>query len=241
MQYYGEFMFNENKIAVLGFNYLSDQKLISLIPIFIPDEVGPWAVKYTWIIKKDDPNFVKNYHSVQQNSKQNIRKETDHLSEHWKAFNALIINHGHLGNIVWRIKLTNIYSNTIDIIEIWRSRELIEQLFTFSKNMPVEIEQAIVHNSSVAPASSDLSSGGTGLINGSGLTCFDYNAPRVYTLENKTKLEKGIWDSGFDMRTWKTFPLISKSMAKEIFYRLLEMSKTNKNIKINTSLNEYLN
>jgi hypothetical protein len=51
-------MLNPNNITAIGYNELADDKEISLIPVFMPDNIGPWVLKYMWILKKDDPNFI---------------------------------------------------------------------------------------------------------------------------------------------------------------------------------------
>lgn len=234
-------MFNPDRVSVLGYNELSENAEIPLTPVFLPDNIGPWVLKYMWIIKKDDPNFIENYHNTSDGTKPNVRKNTIHLEDHWRAFNSVMVNNGHLGNIVWRIKLTNIYSNTIDIVEVWRSRDILDGIFAFKDKTQIDIEQATMINPKVAWASPELSKGGTGLKNGSGLTIDDDTAPKIYTLENKKLLAEGLWNSGFDMRIWKEYPLISKELALDIFYKLTTMSKSNPEIKINTGYNELLN
>lgn len=234
-------MLNPNNITAIGYNELAEDKEIPLIPVFMPDNIGPWVLKYMWILKKDDPNFINNYHNIASGTKNNVRKTTDYLGEHWRAFNSVIINNGHLGNIVWRIKLTNAYSKTVDIIEVWRSKEILDNIFSFTDSDTLEIEQATTINSEVSPAFTELSKGGTGLKNGTGLTINDDSAPKIYTLNNKTTLAKGLWYSGFDMRIWNEYPLISKELAIDIFYQLKKLSESNPDIKINTGYNLGLN
>jgi hypothetical protein len=153
----------------------------------------------------------------------------------------VIVNNGHLGNIVWRIKLTNTYSKTIDIIEVWRSKEILDNIFSFTDSDTLEIEQATTINSEVSPSFTELSKGGTGLKNGTGLTINDDSAPKIYTLNNKKTLAEGLWNSGFDMRIWNEYPLISKELAIDIFYQLKKLSESNTDIKINTGYNLGLN
>lgn len=241
MQYFGIQMLHPSNITAIGYNELAEDKEIPLIPVFIPDNIGPWVLKYMWILKKDDPNFINKYHNTALGTKNNVRKTTDYLGEHWRAFNSVIVNNGHLGNIVWRIKLTNTYSRTIDIVEVWRSKEILDNIFSFTDSDTVEIEQATTINSEVSPSFAELSKGGTGLKNGTGLTINDDSAPKIYTLNNKKTLAEGLWYSGFDMRIWNEYPLISKELAIDIFYQLKKLSESNPDIKINTGYNLGLN
>jgi len=234
-------MFNTQKISVSGHNGFSNEKFIDSIPLFIPDEQGPWAVRYLWITNQDK-NFLTNYHSVSQDgTKANIRKSSKHLGESWVPHNCLMINQGHLGNIVWRIKTSNPFNNSIDIIEVWRSREIIQDLFDFERQDYVNIEFATTHNPAVSPAKSNLTQGGTGLKNGSGLTIDDPDAPTVYKKEHSENLALGLAEIGFDLRHWIPYPLISKTQAVEIYKELESRSKTTDKISINTGWNPDLN
>jgi hypothetical protein len=50
-------MFNKDKKSVSGYNGLLPDILEESIPLFIPDELGPWAIRYLWIKKDQDDNF----------------------------------------------------------------------------------------------------------------------------------------------------------------------------------------
>ena len=233
-------MFNKEKKTVLGHNEYDSVPFKESIPLFIPDEKGPWAIRYKWI-KKDDENFLQNYHSTQAGVKANVRKSSAHLEKYWIPHNCLIINQGHLGNIVWRIKLDNPFNKSVDIIEVWRSKQIIEHVFEFDKNDRIFIEQATTFNPYVSPASPDISKGGTGLKDGSGLTVNNPDAPKFFTKEDSENLALGLIDLGFDIRSWKEYPEISKQQAIEIYKDLESRSKKNSKIKINTGWNPILN
>jgi hypothetical protein len=232
-------MFNKEKTSVLGFNRFDVKQYTPCIPLFIPDDGGPWAMRYIWMKNQDD-NFLENYHN-KTGTKANVRRSTSHLEQYWIPHNCLLINQGHLGNIVWRIKTTNPLNNSIDIIEVWRSRQHLDRLFSFTQGDTVEIEQATVINPEVAPASPDIRSGGTGLRNGSGLTVNDPDAPRVFTKQDSLALGQGLLDTGFDIRAWDNPPLISKEQAIDIYTELKERSLTNAHVNINTGWNPLLN
>jgi hypothetical protein len=234
-------MFNKDKKSVLGYNGLLPDILEESIPLFIPDELGPWAIRYLWIKKDQDDNFLENYHSNHDGIKSNVRKSSVNLEKYWIPHNALIINQGHLGNIVWRIKINNPFNNSVDVIEVWRSKEIIKNLFDFEKEDSVTIEQAIIANPFVTEAKSDITNGGTGLKNGSGLTINDSDAPRFFTKTDSCNLTKGLIELGFKIRSWEELPTISKKQAIEIYKELESRSKKNDKIKINTGWNPELN
>lgn len=234
-------MFNKDKKSVLGYNGLLPDILEESIPLFIPDELGPWAIRYLWIKKDQDDNFLENYHSNQDGIKSNVRKSSVNLEKYWIPHNAVIINQGHLGNIVWRIKINNPFNNSVDVIEVWRSNEIIKNLFNFEKDNSIEIEQATITNPFVAEAKFDISNGGTGLKNGSGLTINDLDAPKFFTKSDSYNLTKGLIELGFRIRSWEELPTISKKQAIEIYKELESRSKKNDKIKINTGWNPELN
>jgi hypothetical protein len=232
-------MFNKEKITVPGLNRFSSEEYVDCIPLFIPDECGPWAVRYIWM-KNNDDNFLENYHS-KTGVKANVRRSTAHLEQYWIPHNCLMINQGHLGNIVWRIKTTNPFNNSIDIIEVWRSRKHITDLFSFDHGDTMEIEQATQFNSQVAAASPDIKTGGTGLRNGSGLTINDNQAPRYFSKTDSEALGRGLYEIGFDIRSWNEFPMIGKQQAVDIYTELKTRSLTSKHVNINTGWNSELN
>lgn len=233
-------MFNKEKKTVLSYNEYSETPLTESIPLFIPDGIGPWAIRYKWI-KKNDENFLENYHNSQNGVKANVRKSSAHLEQYWIPHNCLIINQGHLGNIVWRIKIDNPFNKSVDVIEVWKSREIIERVFQFDYDDKITIEHAEKFNPYVAPASSDINQGGTGLKNGSGLTINDSDAPNFFTKEDSKNLTLGLIELGFDLRQWKECPEISKHQAIEIYKELEDRSRTTDKIKINTGWNPTLN
>lgn len=232
-------MFNKEKTAVPGLNRFSSSEYVDCIPLFIPDGAGPWAVRYIWM-KNNDDNFLENYHN-KTGAKANVRRSTAHLEQYWIPHNCLLINQGHLGNIVWRIKTTNPFNSSIDIIEVWRSRNHITDLFSFEHSDKIEIEQATEFNPKVSAASSDIKAGGTGLKNGSGLTIDDDQAPRYFTKQDSDALGLGLYETGFDIRSWDKFPGISKQQAIDIYTELKTRSITNEHININTGWNPLLN
>jgi hypothetical protein len=231
-------LFNTEKTTVFGYNEYSDQEEIECVPLFLPDNIGPWCLRYVWMKKRDDENFLSNYHSVGE-SKSNVRKSTIHLESSWIPYNCLMINQGHLGNIVWRIKVTNPWNQSVDIIEVWRDRQIIKENFLFEDRDVIEIEQAEIYNPEVQSAFSSLEQGGSGLKNGSGLTIGDPESPKFYTKDQSENLGRGLWESGFDIRTWKDYPLISKTRAIEVYDYFKE--KQSNNISINTGWNKNLN
>ena len=52
------------------------------------------------------------------------------------------------GNLVWRIKTHNPLANSIDYIEVWRSPEVLSQLFDFVGSDEVEVNKGIKRSKS---------------------------------------------------------------------------------------------
>lgn len=225
--------------TVKGINLLADQRSVDCIPLIYPDNEGPWALRYTWIKPRTDGEFTADYHKVEGGKKANIRSKTADVAEHWRAFNSLMINYGHLGDLVWRLKVTNPLNNSVDVVEVWRDRELIEDYFQFKHHDNVAIPQATVANPHVAPALTRIEDGGTGLKNGSGLTIHDPLAPRVYSRQDHEALSKAIWESGFEFRIWDEYPLISPAWAVAAYEHLT--SRVDLKVTINTGYNPTLN
>jgi hypothetical protein len=222
-------MNNHEKITVHGAHCESAE----CCPLFIADGLGPLALRYVFVSKQD---LAANYNS---GSGVNVRRSSSNLASYWRTHNSLIINQCHLGNIVFRIKAVNIINNSVDMIEVWRSRDIVDRLFN-SESDSIEIEQATVHNPEVRWARSDITQGGTGLVNGSGLTIDDPDSPRVWTRTDRNLLGLGLAELGFEIRTW--IDRISHDQADEVYRELVARSAIkDSGITINTGWNLDLN
>jgi hypothetical protein len=125
------------------------------------------------------------------------------------------------------------------MIEVWRSRDIVDRLFNSDADS-IQIEQATVHNPEVRPARSDVTQGGTGLVNGSGLTVDDPDSPRVWTRSERENLGRGLADLGFQIRTW--VDSISVEQARQVYLDLVDRSfSVDSGITINTGWNLDLN
>jgi hypothetical protein len=140
-----------------------------------------------------------------------------------------------LGNIVWRLKIINRVNQTVDMIEIWRTQDMAETLFSGEHN--VLIEQATVFNSAVTSARTELELGGTGLSTGSGLTCYDTNTPMIYTVKHHHDLTTGLNNLGYNIRTM--IKLISPEQAIDIYHQFVKLNSPD--VTINTGWNVDLN
>lgn len=220
-------MFNTEKIQYLVSGSLTDPEYHT--PLFVPDEIGPWAVRYVFIKKSD---LSQQYNS---GSGSNIRSSSSHLNESWRAHNALMINQCHLGNVVWRLKIINRIDQTVDMIEVWRTINMATTLF--SGDHDIEIEQATVLNPAVTPARTELELGGTGLSTGSGLTINDVDTPLVYTKQHHDNLITGLNLMGFEIRTM--IKLISPKQAIDVYHQFVELNSPD--ITVNTGWNSDLN
>jgi hypothetical protein len=106
----------------------TDQQMLSLID---PDNKGPWAVRYLWVQHLyNNELFCKNYFdpSLSQ-AGLNIRKQTANLSTEWSAHNRIFEESALSGDLVWRVKIGNPTSTSIDYIEVWKSLEVLEKHF----------------------------------------------------------------------------------------------------------------
>jgi hypothetical protein len=222
-------MNNHEKITVSGVHCESAE----CCPLFIADGLGPLTLRYVFVAKQD---LAANYNS---GGGTNVRRSSSNLGQYWRSHNSLIINQCHLGNIIFRIKAVNTVNNSVDMIEVWRSRDIVDRLFN-SESDSIEIEQATVHNTEVRWARSDITQGGTGLVNGSGLTIDDPDSPRLWTRSDREHLGHGLAELGFQIRTW--VDLISVEQARQVYLDLVDRSShVDSGITINTGWNLDLN
>ena len=94
-----------------------------------PDDQGTWAVRYVWIQHTDNTQFLSNYFKDGHTKNINVRAMTTHISEDWRHHNKIFELGGKNGDLVWRVKVLNTVSNSIDYIEVWRNKELINNYF----------------------------------------------------------------------------------------------------------------
>lgn len=97
----------------------------------ICDDVEDYYVRYMWINHKtQNDEFISNYFKPKDEVRLNVRHITKHLSEDWKAHNKIFEDAWHSGDLIWRVKIGNPHSKTIDYIEVWKSKEIFEKLFS---------------------------------------------------------------------------------------------------------------
>ena len=105
----------------------SDKIMHSLID---PDNVDEWAVRYIWIQHKhDNESFLNSYFNDGNKKNINVRGMTTHINEDWKFHNNIFELSAVNGDLIWRVKILNSISNSIDYIEIWKNKQLINQYF----------------------------------------------------------------------------------------------------------------
>jgi hypothetical protein len=105
-----------------------DQQMTALVDA---DNIGTWAVRYLWIQHTEDNNkFYTNYFNPALTSPgMNVRKQTAELKTDWSAHNQIFFDSAANGDLVWRVKVGNPVSHSIDYIEVWRNTEILEQHF----------------------------------------------------------------------------------------------------------------
>jgi hypothetical protein len=98
--------------------------------LFEPDGKGPWAVRYNWIKHTSNQEFLDNYFEQGSSAlKLNLRNMTKDQAHLWKPHNDALAKAEITGRMVWRIKVLNEANQSIDHLEVWRSREDIEEVF----------------------------------------------------------------------------------------------------------------
>ena len=96
------------------------------------DQEGPWAIRYLWIQHtQNNDKFYNNYFDpALSQTGMNVRKQTANLKQDWTAHNQIFYDSTANGNLVWRVKVGNPISKSIDYVEIWRSADIIKQFFS---------------------------------------------------------------------------------------------------------------
>jgi hypothetical protein len=131
-------------MILIPFRHYGGQDGKPMTSLIDPDNTGPWAVRYMWIQHlKDNKKFYSNYFDPAMNQAgMNVRKQTIHLKSDWAAHNQIFYDSVANGNLVWRVKIRNQSSHSIDYIEIWRDSKIIEKYFgdTPTEKINLDIE-----------------------------------------------------------------------------------------------------
>lgn len=119
--------------VVPTFPVCQDPDNLELPPMVVPDHQGIWAIRYLWIrhrTKNDE--FIANYFNKGNNATGtglNVRKQTAHLQDAWKPHNDIFNESAANGDLVWRVKVLNTFAQSIDYVEIWKSRAVLRRLW----------------------------------------------------------------------------------------------------------------
>jgi len=184
-----------------NFGEQDNQKMHSLLD---PDHVGPWAIRYLWIQHRhENDKFFDNYFSEGNQTGLNVRKQTSHLKSDWDYHNRIFFESAENGNLVWRVKVGNKISRSIDYIEVWKSKDI---LINYFGNADVRI-----------------------------------NDQTVWKIESRKKFGEHLYNTGFDIRSWIPYPLISKKLAMNAYLKFLDRYKNQDMCIINTRWNRELN
>ena len=177
-----------------------------MIPLIEPDGKGPWAIRYMWIQHTtNNDEFFENYFNQGNKTGMNVRKQTTHLASDWSKHNEIFERSGKNGDLVWRIKVGNYKSRSIDYIEVWRNYDLLIDYFDFDR-------------------------GGSKV-----------NETTVWEDNSRKEFAQQLFDTGFDLRVWEPYPLISKEQALEYWRLFVERYKNKEQCIINTLWNRELN
>lgn len=103
--------------------------------MFEPDGRGPWAVRYHWIRHTRNQEFLDNYFAADGDGlKLNLRTLTGDRQDLWKPHNQNLANAEISGDMIWRVKILNPTTQSIDHMEVWRSREVLDRYFHADDN-----------------------------------------------------------------------------------------------------------
>lgn len=118
-------------MMIVPFRHCGEQDGKQMASLIDPNNTGPWAVRYLWIQHtQDNEQFYNNYFNpVLNQTGINVRKQTANLKSDWQAHNQIFYDSAANGNLVWRVKIGNPKSHSIDYIEIWRSSEIASNYF----------------------------------------------------------------------------------------------------------------
>jgi hypothetical protein len=169
-----------------------------------PDDSGPWAMRYLWIQHLEDNNkFYDSYFNQGNQQGYNVRKQTVQLKTDWDYHNQIFFDSAKNGNLIWRVKMANKISQSIDYIEIWKTEEILTGYF------------------------------------GDKDVRLDDN--KIWKNDDRKKFAEHLYNTGFDIRFWKPYPLISKKCAMMAYKRFVECWKNRDGCIINTPWNRELN
>jgi hypothetical protein len=175
-------------------------------------------VRYLWVRHQEkNEEFVENYFNKGNNSDGkpglNLRKQTTFMQETaWNPHNDIFEQSRDNGNLVWRVKAANPNNDSIDYIEIWRTKKCIRDAFAPKLG-------------TVAPVHHALTS----------------DAPIARPVEAIKQLREGLQESGFASRINLEFPEVSPLLAMRWYMYFVGRRDRGESCVINTPYNKDLN
>jgi len=123
-------------MIVTPFRYGAEQDNNTMETLIDPDSNGEWAIRYLWVQHLvDNTAFYNNYFDPSlAKPGVNIRKQTANLSKDWTAHNKIFYDSADNGDLVWRVKVANPVSQSIDYVEIWKNVDIVNQHFGHKHN-----------------------------------------------------------------------------------------------------------
>lgn len=193
-----------------------------LPPLVIPDGHGPWAVRYIWVKHKTrNDEFIANYFNKGNNTTGtglNLRKQTSHMQDAWNPHNRIFEESRDNGNLIWRVKAYNANANSIDYVEVWRSRDIIKQTFGAKRKTP--------EATAVLPDGEKIE---------------ESPSPLARDVEEIVKLRKGLDEAGFEPRVWGLWPEVHPLVAMRWYQHFVQRWQLQDKCVINTRYNVDLN
>lgn len=98
-------------------------------PLIESDFVEELYIRYVFISHRNNQQFIKNYFDKNSKSNINVRKLTAEYQDLWKYHNSVFDQSAKNKDLIWRVKILNQYEKTIDHIEIWKNKNLVNDYF----------------------------------------------------------------------------------------------------------------
>lgn len=113
-------------------NHLSDPIVLdTLVDI---DNVDEWAVRYVFMKHQNNDEFIANYFSKGNMPNLNVRKITSERVDLWKPHNLVFTLSEITGDLIWRVKVHNKITQSIDYVEVWKNKKVIIDYFFSNDN-----------------------------------------------------------------------------------------------------------
>jgi len=108
-------------------NHLSEPVTLDTLIDF--DNIDEWAVRYVFMKHQSNDEFITNYFSKGNMPNLNVRKITSERADLWEPHNLVFSLSEINGDLIWRVKVHNKTTQSIDYIEVWKNKKIIADYF----------------------------------------------------------------------------------------------------------------